>query len=73
MPHRGLVTFTAADAVLRLGPAMPPEKADKLARNVSLGPDWFDWFKAARRLGRRLTTFKNWRSPFPTNLQTTQA
>jgi putative SOS response-associated peptidase YedK len=43
--------FTAADAALWLDPATPPEMAEQLARNASLGPEWFEWFKVSKAVG----------------------
>lgn len=48
MRDRTQVVFTAADAALWLDPATPPEMAEQLARDASLGPEWFDWFKVGK-------------------------
>lgn len=45
------VVFTATDAALWLDPATPPEMVEQLARNASLGPEWFDWFKVSKAVG----------------------
>lgn len=45
------IVFTAEDAKLWLDPALAPEQAEQLARQVALGPEAFEWYMVDRSVG----------------------